>query len=518
MQLGSVSYVGAGPGDPELISVRGQQLLRHADLVIHDSSVASELLEQCKHNATLVDARCPGIASAEDIREIARRIIEATQVGLSVVRLKVGDPLFYSRALDEIRIIAAANVKMEIVPGIASPFGASAFAGVPLTDSDGSGSVVFTSATDLLGRSASAMLLAERAKAADTICVLCAASQLPTIVQSLLPMPRFATSPCVLVYKASTPEQRVLEAPLDRILESFTPQPTPEPLLLIAGKVTEWRKQLTWFESLPLFGKRLLLCRPKHQAKDSARLIRQRGARPILLPLIEIGAPPDNSPLNRCATRLGEYDWVVLTSANGADKLMQAMTENGRDARAFGKAKIAVIGPGTARPLSTWGIVPDLVAEEHVAEALAQQLLAVGSTRSVLLVRALEARDVLPNSLREAGIDVDVVAAYATRKFGGEQQAILTRLIGSRSVDAVLLTSSSMVEALCTGLGPDAPAILSNTCVASIGPITSATLRAWGVQVDVTADNYTVDGLLAALESHFSTQLQAAAPVPGNAT
>ena len=397
MQAGSVWYVGAGLGDPELISVRGQHLLRQADLIVHDSGAAPELLEQCKRDATIMDAQTQGIASAEEIQGISRQIIEASQNGLSVVRLIVGDPLFYSRALEEIRIIRAAHVGVMIVPGISSPPGASAFAGAPL------------------------------------------------------------------------------------------------------------------------FGKRLLLCRPENQSRESARIIRERGAAPILLPLIDIAPPADRSPLERCVTRLDDYDWVILTSANGADRLMQAINASGRDARAFGQAKIAVIGPGTARPLSKWGIMPDLVAEEHVAEALARQLLAVGSVKSALLVRAQEARDVLPNSLRDAGIEVDVVAAYRTLQLADKQRDSLTQLIASRSVDAVLLTSSSMADSLVTALGPDAPAILSNICVASIGPITSTTLSKLGIKVDVTASKYTVEGLLDALERHFSIQPQGTTLTQGDA-
>jgi uroporphyrinogen III methyltransferase/synthase len=294
-----------------------------------------------------------------------------------------------------------------------------------------------------------------------------------------------------------------IEAPLDRLLQACTESTFDEPFLLFVGGDTGWRQQLAWFEQLPLHGRRLLLCRAKHQAQQSARSIRDQGAQPILLPLIAIEPPSDVAPFNQCIAQLANYDWVVLTSANGAEQLMQGISAQGLDARAFGQARLAVIGPGTAKPLRKWGIVPNLLAKEHVAEGLASELLQVGNIQSVLLVRAEQARDTLPETLRQAGVRVDVVAAYRTRKLGNEQSSRLRSMLECNELDAVLLTSSSMADALVSALGPNAAALLSRAVVASIGPITTTTLRQLGVTVDVTADEYTVEGLLVALGRYF---------------
>jgi uroporphyrinogen III methyltransferase/synthase len=209
--------------------------------------------------------------------------------------------------------------------------------------------------------------------------------------------------------------------------------------------------------------------------------------------------------LNQCVGQLSKHDWVIFTSANGVEAFMDALVTANLDSRAFGRSKIAVIGPGTARPLARWGIVPDLVAQEHVAESLARELLQVGAGKSVLLVRAEVARDTLPNSLREAGLSVTVVASYRTRKLGPEQATHLRTIIEGQGIDAVLLTSSSMADSLASALGPNAPEVLARTCIASIGPITTATLGKLGIRADVTASEYTVAGLLDALEQHFGT-------------
>ena len=503
MKVGRVWYVGAGPGDPELISVRGQRLLLEAQLVVHDSGVATDLLAQCSSNAELCEARVSAPTTTAELQSIARRLIEAVKAGLRVVRLKVGDPLFFSRALDEIAELSSAGIEVHVLPGIASPLGAAAFAGVPLTGESGAGNVSFLSTLTLQTPSTIRDLVIEHARATESLCILCTQAQLLSVVPPLLELPRWAKSPSVLISKATTPEQVVIEGSLDRLLDAFATRPLLEPFILIVGNGAQWRQRLGWYERLPLHGRRLLLCRPRHQAQQSAQAIRDRGARPILIPLIEIEPPTDPVPLQVCVPQLSSYDWVILTSANGAEQLMHSITAQGRDARAFGSARIAVIGPGTARPLSQWGLVPDLVAKEHVAEGLAGELLAGSQARSALLVRAQEARDVLPMLLREAGLAVTVVSAYATRKLGAQQSSHIHGLLQSGGIDAALLTSSSMADALVSALGSSAAEELSRACVASIGPITTSTLEKAGVRVDVTAKVYTVEGLLDSLEQHF---------------
>jgi len=504
MKAGTVWYVGAGPGDPELISVLGQRLLREAQVVFHDTGVAPELLEICPHSARVEEARVSHRATSTELETIALEIAKAARAGLTVVRLKVGDPLFFSRALDELAVLNREAVDVRIIPGIAAPLGAAAFTGLPLTPRMGSGAAVFVSVLHVAEPSAIERLVRTSASSTESACFLCTPTQASIVLAALRDTPRWHAARAAVVSQATNPEQSVLEAPIAEVQDCIAAHPPAEPLLLMLSDSAQWRQRLAWFEAQPLFGRRLLLCRPKSQARESSRAIRARGARAIVKPLIEIGPPDDPSVLLQVVPRLGTYDWVVLTSANGAERLMTAITTAGLDARAFGRAKIAVIGPGTARPLARWGLTPDVISEEHVAESLGRELLRAPGSRSVLLVRAEVARDALPRMLGDAGLQVSVVAAYRTRKIGTGQSAELRALVESRTIDAVLLTSSSMAESLSAALGPEAPEILSCTRVASIGPITTSTLNRLGIRVDITADEYTVEGLLDALEKHFA--------------
>jgi uroporphyrinogen III methyltransferase/synthase len=474
-------------------------------VVIHDSGVAPELLEQCEGSAQLIEARVSPTPATEELAAIAQQVIAAARAGSRVVRLKVGDPLLFSRALEEIAAVSNAGLEVQIIPGICAPLGASAYAGMPLTQPGGSGNVTFVSTLPLHAESISE-LLSTTAQACNSVCVFCTNAQLTHVVQTLLKIPGMAGLSAALVSRTTQPEQAVIEAPLSELLHVTNQRTVQEPFLLFVGSGVTWRQQLGWFERLPLHGRRLLLCRAKHQARESARMIRERGARPVLLPLLDIEPPSDPTAFDQCITRLSNYDWIVLTSANGAEQLLQAIKAKGLDARALGKARIAVIGPGTAKPLAKWGLLPDLIAQEHVAEALAADLLRAGEAQSVLLARAERARDVLPEALRKAGLRVDVVATYRTRKLDGEQSSGLRRLFECSEIDAVLLTSSSMADALVSALSPNASQWLSRTVVASIGPITTATLDKLGVRVDVTASEYTVDGLLVALGRYFASQ------------
>jgi len=503
MAASKISFIGAGPGNPELITLRGHALLKQADVIFYDFALSPAFFHACSEDCRLVPVRHEGHASKEALANVAQRMVEAARSGHRVVRLKVGDPLFFSRTLEDLETVCEAGIAIEIVPGIASPLAASAFAGVPLTEPHGSRGLVFTSATDLLGRAMDAHAFISMAEKAETLCIMLVVEQLRAVVGHLSDVSKFRHSPALLVHRASLPEQRVIEAPLLDLIAQFDAHPLPEPSLLIVGNVVRYRRQLAWFESRPLFGKRLLLCRAREQAQDSASAILQRGAAPELLPLIEIEAYDNDRPLFACIPQVAKANWVIFTSANGVERFRRAVIRAGKDARIFGSSRIAVIGPGTARPLEQWGIKPELIAKEHVAENLASELLASGPASSAILIRALEARDTLPESLRAAGISTEIVPAYQTRKLSQKQREPLLARLHAHTIDAVLLTSSSMADSLVMALGDSAAEVLSRVCVASIGPITSATLEKHGVTPSVTATTYTVEGLLDALEIHF---------------
>ncbi len=502
-KLMPVCFVGAGPGNPELMTLRGQQLLREANVVFHDSGLDDGLFRSCSEGCRRIDVGHLGTPSAKDVERTAAQMIEAAKQGHRVVRLKSGDPLFYSRALDELTLLRRAGIAVEIVPGVASPHGAAAYAGVPLTDVQGSQKLAFVAATSLLGQPFDPRQFAELAAATDTLCVMLVADQLHAVVRTLLEQQKYRNARALLVYRATLPTQRVVEAPLSELENHAKAHSLKEPSLLLLGDGLRHREALNWYESQPLFGKRLLLCRPSGQAQESANAILRHGACVELLPLIEIGPIDGNRALVDCVNRVHDADWVIFTSANGVDSFRRVVNDLGKDARVFGQAKIAVIGPGTARPLGAFGLQPDIIAKEHVAESLAREILDAGRVNRVMLIRALEARDALPDALRAAGVEVEIVPAYQTSKLANAQGERLAQLLNTGSIDAVLLTSSSMADSLVAALGEKAVTALANVCVASIGPITTATLETHGVKPDVTATTFTVDGLLDALESYF---------------
>ena len=504
---GKVWLVGAGPGDPGLISVRGLEVLAAAEVVLHDALAHPALLDACR-GAELrnVGKRFGEPSSAQE--RINHELIELAREGKRVVRLKGGDPLLFARGAEEALALANAGVEFEIVPAVSSPVGAATYAGIPLTHRDWSSSVTFITGSDRAGEAWSPDAWKKLATATDTICVLMGMRRIDEITQAVMAGGRDPQTPVAVIQWGARPEQRVVVGTLSDIVEKVRSAGLKNPAVIVVGEVVRLREELRWYDRRPLFGKRVLVPRAAEQAERTAKAIRARGAEPVLVPLIEFHPPPDRGPLLRALDVLSSYEWVLFTSENGVERTFAALREGRRDARAFGAAKIGAIGPRTADALARYGLIADLVAEEHVGEGLARDLLAAGCPKRILIARALVARDELPRLLREAGAEVDVVAAYETRPV--EPARVLEQLSAAHA-DIVLLTSSSIVRSLVTALGPEARDHLASVTVASIGPITSKTAEELGVRVDVAAEVHTLDGLLAALERRFlGTSLPAA--------
>lgn len=391
----------------------------------------------------------------------AERIVELAREGKRVACLVAGDPLESPEAVAQVRAIAAAGVPFDVVPGVGARGAASAFAGV-------------------LGR-------AVRVAAAGVGEAL--ANEAPGAVVTI-------------ITGAGGPSQRVLTTTAGEGAARAR-ELGDSPVILAFGAPEE---ALRWAERRPLFGKRVLVTRARDQAGSTAVLLRELGAEPVVAPTIEIHPPSDPAPLATALgiLRAGGYDWVAFTSANGVDHTWAALEAAGGDARAFGSTQLAAIGPATARALERHGVKPDLVAREFRGEALADGMLSTRSERArVLLARAASAREVLPDTLREAGWEVDVVAAYETRPTSGEVVERLTRELAEGRIDAVTFTSSSTVDNLCDRLGADAVRLLAGPRIASIGPVTTVTALSRGLRVDVTARQYTVPGLVEALVESY---------------
>jgi uroporphyrinogen III methyltransferase / synthase len=487
----TVHLVGAGPGDPGLLTVRALELLRRADVVIYDRLSQESLLDLAPAAERIDVGKAPGHVRRTQ-SEINDLLIERGRRGETVVRLKGGDPFVFARGGEEAAALAAAGIPFEVVPGITSAIAVPAYAGIPVTLRHSSTSVTIVTGHEEPG--------AEGAEGAEgtvdweavarvggTIVVLMGVARIRRIAAQLMAAGRSPDTPVAAVQWGTRPEQRTVRATLATIGD----QPLGTPSTIVIGEVAA--SDLAWFENRPLFGRRVVVTRAREQAGELVTRLQAQGAATVEVPAIEIHEPADGgAALAAAADRLGDYDWVVLTSPNGARRLLDAVRQRGRDARAFAQARLAAIGPGTAEALAGGNLTVDLVPPRFVAESLLEAMPAPGATGArLLLVRAAVARDVLPDGLRESGWDVDVVEAYRTEQAPlAEDQAAAVA-----AADVVTFTSSSTVSNFLAAMGgrPMPPV------VAAIGPITAATAREHGLAVAVEAEVHTIDGLVDAL-------------------
>jgi uroporphyrinogen III methyltransferase/synthase len=510
---GTVYLVGAGPGDPDLLTLRGAELLGTADTVLHDELVHPALLRRARPDARLEYVGKRGSDPRDKQTSQARidaRLVELAESGLSVVRLKGGDPYLFGRGSEEAETLAAAGVPFEVVPGVTSPLAVGAYAGISLTHRDLASSVVFLSGTT---REGEAFDLRELLHVRGTIVVLMAHRRLEQVARALVEdAKRDPSTPALVVSEGTLPTQRSVEGTLADIAAKVRDAGLGTPATLFVGDVVRLRERLRSFDAQPLFGKRVLCARAEHQAGPMAALLRRAGAEPVEVPLLEIAPSPEPERVREVVRALSPYDAVAFTSENAVERFFAALGEAGRDARALGPARVAAVGEGTARALERHGVRADVVPTSFRGEALAQAMLAdLSATRGgaagarVLVPRAKVAREVLPDALRAAGAQVDVLPVYETRALGPERCLALRRRFEAGELDVVLATSGSTIDALVEALGgleTAAPLIARVPIFASLGPVTTAAATKLGLRVDVTAAVSTIEGLIDALEAH----------------
>lgn len=510
-QPGTVYLVGAGPGDPELLTLRGAALLATADLVLHDELVSPALLTSVKPGARVRFAGKRGGDRTEKQarqREIEQALILGATSGLSVVRLKGGDPFLFGRGSEEAEALARAGVPFEVVPGVTAPLGASAYAGISLTHRDLASSVTIVSGTTRAGEP---FHFREIAGVSGTVCVLMGMRRIEEVTRGLIEdARRDPSTPAAVIQWGTRPEQRTITSRLDEVATKAREAGLKSPALIVAGPVVTLRETIRWFDTRPLFGKRVLVARAEGQADHTARHLRLRGAEPIVMPTIVLVDPPDRARIDQAISELSTYELVAFTSENGVARFFDRLRALGKDARAFASAKIAAIGSGTASALAARGIIADIVPKSFVGEALARAMLdALGASRAgapprVLLPRAKVAREVVPDTLRAAGCVVDVVPVYETVAPPAERRDALVRMLEERGLDIVLLTSSSTAQNLCDLLGDRAVSLLAPVMIASIGPVTTETAHKCGLTVAVTATESTISGLIKSVEAHLA--------------
>ncbi|HWJ42552.1 MAG TPA: uroporphyrinogen-III C-methyltransferase [Solirubrobacterales bacterium] len=490
---GVVYLVGAGPGDPGLMTARSLQLIASADAIFYDRLIPPGALDGAREDAELVYVgKQPGVPSVPQ-EEIGVRLVEAGRSGRSVVRLKGGDPFVFGRGGEEGEALREAGVEFEVVPGVTAGVAATAYAGIPVTHRDDASAVAFVTGHEDPGKDASALDWEALARFPGTLVFYMGVKRLAENAAALIGAGRDPEEPAAAIERGTWPGQRTVTATLGSIAEVVEREAVKAPALIVVGEVARRREDLEWLERRPLHGKRVVVTRARAQASGLAATLRGLGAEVVELPAIRIEPRIDGEEVRTAAGAVGAYDLICLTSPNGARLLFEAVEAAGLDARALAGVTVAAIGPGTARALAERGVLADLVPERFVAEGLIEALESeeVAGTR-VLVARAAEARDVLPEALRERGAEVDVVALYETVREQPQEEEIEA----ARSADYVTFTSSSTVTNLTEALGDRFP---KGARVVSIGPITSEAVRAAGLEVTVEAGRHDVDGLLAAL-------------------
>jgi uroporphyrinogen III methyltransferase/synthase len=492
-RAGVVYLVGAGPGDPGLVTVRALELIGSADVILHDRLVPARSLEAARDDAQLVYVgKQPGSTEMPQ-EEIEGLMVEHARAGRSVVRLKGGDPFVFGRGGEEAEALAAAGVEFEVVPGVTAGVAAPAYAGIPVTHRDDSSAVAFVTGHEDPAKEDSALDWEALARFPGTLVLYMGVRRLPEIAERLIAAGRDPGEPAAAVERGTLPGQRTVTAFLGELPDAAARAELRAPAVILVGPVAARRETVAWLEKRPLYGLRVVVTRARAQASGLAKALEALGAETIELPAIRIAPRTDSDEVRAAVDDIHTYALVCLTSPNGVRLLFEALRSAGRDARALANATVAAIGPGTAAALAEQGIVADIVPSRSVAESLVQELADVDvAGRPVLLARAADARDVLPDALRERGARVDVVALYETVAEEAEPKAVEA----AGDADYVTFTSSSTVRNFVAAVGDGFP---RNARVVSIGPVTSEAAREAGLTVHVEAERHDPDGLVEAL-------------------
>jgi uroporphyrinogen III methyltransferase/synthase len=495
-----VSLVGAGPGDPGLITVAGAARIAEADVIIYDRLANPALLAHARSDSVLIDAGKRPDRHTLTQDEINALLVEHGRAGKRVVRLKGGDPFVFGRGGEEAQALAAAGIPFEVIPGVTSAVAAPAYAGIPVTHRGIASSFAVVTGHEDPGKGQSTIDWAGLATGVDTLIFLMGVERLDEIARRLVEYGRPATTPAAIVEWGTFPRQRTVTSTLERIAADAAAAGIAAPAITIVGEVARLRDGISWFETRPLHGKRVLVTRTRQQASELSRLLIARGAEPVELPALEIVERVDVNALAATIRllRTSAYGWVIFTSANAVDIFLRHLQEGGADARAFGRARIAAIGSGTAAALARHDLHADLVPEHYVAEDLAAALQArpLRGVR-VLAPRAEGARQILVDALARRGAVVDEPTLYYAAVPQAPDAEGLRRLRGGE-IDLATFASSSAVNNLVAMLDGDV-APLRNVTIAAIGPITAQSLRDAGLVVDIIPEKHTVGALVDAI-------------------
>lgn len=500
---GKVYLIGAGPGDPGLLGLKAKECLETADAVVYDRLADPRILAFARKDTEMVYV---GKASANHTMrqpDINKLLVKLAQEGKTVARLKGGDPFVFGRGGEEAIELLEAGQPFEFVPGVTSAIAVAEYAGIPVTHRHVATSFAVITGHEDPTKGASTINWQGLATAVDTLVFLMGVENIEKISKQLIANGRSADCPAAVIRWGTHPEQRTLVTTLGSAAADVKANNLKPPAIFIVGEVVKLRQQLQWFDNKPLFGKTVIVTRARAQASELTKKLEAQGAKVIEVPAIKIVPAADYAPLDQAIGELNAYKWLVFTSANGVDYFFQRLLQAGKDARALASVKLAAIGSATAQALADRGLTADLVPSAYKAEELAEALARqIAKGDKILIARAKVAREVLPESLRKLGAQVDVVTAYETAADCENRDELLAALRdGSASV--VTFTSSSTVTNLLKILGED-KALLQKAALAAIGPVTAATLRQHGLTPAIEAEKYTIDGLMQAIEKFYN--------------
>lgn len=506
MAGGKVYLVGAGPGDPGLITLKGIECLQKADLILYDGLVNPLILQ---HVSSEVERTCRVSEGCKNRRvlqqdEINQRLISAALEGKTVVRLKGGDPFIFGRGSEEAAALRNAGIEFEVVPGITAATAAAGYAGISVTHRAHASAVALITGHEDPTKPDSSLDYDVLAKFPGTLVFYMGLHKLERIVESLMQAGKAEETPAAVISRGTTPFQKTVQSTLSQLPEQVRQAGMVAPSLIVIGDCVSLRDQIAWFEDKPLFGLRIGITRAEEQSEPEIKRALELGAQPVLLPTIEIGPPADWEPVDAAIAGLDEYQWLVFTSANGVNYFLNRLWETGYDARKLARLKIATIGPSTAEALQQFHLRADLIPDQYRAEALAAALKPLVQGQKLLWAGANRGREVLQTELAEVSATVDKIVVYENHDVASWGSESL-ELLESGEIDWIGLSSPSIARNFSRLLTEDIRQHLgSRTRLVSISPVTTQAAKDVGLQIDAEAEEYLWDGIFAAIQKHVS--------------
>ncbi len=502
---GKVYLVGAGPGDPGLITIKGKECIAAADVIIYDHLASPRLLDHAKKTAKILyvgKKEGHHILAQEKINAL---IVEEAKKENIVVRLKGGDPFIFGRGGEEAEVLVEAGIPFEIVSGVSSAIAAPAYAGIPLTHRKFTATLAFVTGHETPDKEKSNINWDALAKGIGTIVFLMGVKNLPRIVKKLIDHGKPQETPVALVRWGTTANQITVTGTLNTIVGKVNTVGLKPPAVIVVGDVITLRDSIKWFENRPLMGKKIVVTRAREQASDLVRSLSEHGADCLEYPMIKIVPSDDFSPLDRAIENIASYNYLVFTSVNGIDFFFERLFEKGKDARCLGNVRTATVGSATSERLKSFGVNSDIIPESYRAESVIEAFRKERiDGKTILLPKARDARPVLPVELTRMGAKVDEVIAYYASPVSDNAYELLENL-ENRSIDLITFTSSSTVKNFKSLLPKEKfEELTKDVAIASIGPVTTDTAKKLGFNVKITAEEYTVPGLCEAILNFFN--------------